>query len=160
MMLAVQKQQEFRLTLKAEELARPSIGRGGREWGLTVGRERILPQSEEELLHDWNRRKSSLKAHSGKLFPHGHIRRRGIGSVNPLILSYFFFLIQKAEKAGSMKSINPRCRPVSGRVESCTTCTPISGNEESNSTKQTGKKESARIEGKAGIIARLSSDLI
>lgn len=28
MMLAVQKQQEFRLTLKAEELARPSIGRG------------------------------------------------------------------------------------------------------------------------------------
>lgn len=28
MMFAVQKQQEFRLTLKAEELARPSIGRG------------------------------------------------------------------------------------------------------------------------------------
>jgi hypothetical protein len=28
MMLAVQKEQEFRLTLKAEKLARPSIGRG------------------------------------------------------------------------------------------------------------------------------------
>jgi hypothetical protein len=28
MMLAVQKEQEFRFTLKAEKLARPSIGRG------------------------------------------------------------------------------------------------------------------------------------
>lgn len=53
------------------------------------------------------RRKSSLKTHSGKLFPHGHIRRRSTGSVNPLILSDFRFWIQKAEKTGSMKSINP-----------------------------------------------------
>lgn len=68
MMLAVQKLQEFRLTLKAEELARPSIGRGGREWGLTVGRELILPQSEEELLHDWNRRLATYYIYEILLF--------------------------------------------------------------------------------------------
>lgn len=33
MMLAVQKQQELRFTLKAEELARPSTGRGERVEG-------------------------------------------------------------------------------------------------------------------------------
>lgn len=47
--------------LKAEKLAWASVERGA-------------------LLHDWNRRKSSLKTHSGKLFPHGHIRIGGIGT--------------------------------------------------------------------------------
>jgi len=48
--------------------ASSTIRRGGREWGLTVGRELILPQSEEELLHDWNRRLATYYIYEILLF--------------------------------------------------------------------------------------------